>query len=91
MKTAQERENLRRAVLEVLSANTTQFGLGLDAITLRLTPFGFEKITAPEVEAAMLLLEKEGMIGPLDRRLSPGVRVWRITDEGRNFLAESLP
>ena len=48
MKSA-ERQVLRVAVLRVLEANSTKYGLSVDAITLRLWPMGFETVTAPEV------------------------------------------
>ena len=37
----------------------------------------------------MQLLLEENLIARLEQRLSPGVKVWRITDEGRSELAES--
>lgn len=87
---AQQRANLRVAVLTVLHTNQTRFGLGLDAITLHVSSLGFAKVTAPEVETAMFALEDEKMICRLPDRLTPGVHVWRITDEGRNYVAENL-
>ena len=85
-----EKANLRLAVLKVLDANQSKFGLNLDAITLRLTPFGFDRITQPEVEAVMQHLESEKMIARLPNALTPGVHLWRITDDGRSYLIENF-
>ena len=86
--TAAEKQALRVAVLKVLDANSTKYGLNVDAITLRLYPLGFPEITSAEVETVMGLLEKERLIARLPQKLAPGVSVFRITDEGRSVLAE---
>jgi hypothetical protein len=87
---AAERMNLRVGVLKVLQANQSRYGLGVDAITLHVSTLGFGRITAPEVEAAMIALEEGGMIARLSEPLRPGTAVFRITDEGRSYLAENF-
>jgi hypothetical protein len=85
-----EKQNLRIAILKVLDANQSKYGLNIDAITLRLTPFGFDMITAAEVETVMPLLEGEKLIARLSQPLTPGVAVWRITNDGRSYLVEKF-
>jgi len=87
---AEQNAALRRAVLEVLSANPARYGLRVGAIRPHLATFGFGRVAEAEVEGAMGLLEARGMIAALEDPLSPGVRAWRITDEGRSVLEEGL-
>lgn len=85
---AEQKGALRRAVLGVLSANPARYGLRVGAIRPHLGAFGFPKVAEAEVEGAMELLAEKGMIAALEDPLSPGVRAWRITDEGRSVLEE---
>lgn len=79
---------LRRATLQVLEANPARFGLRVSAIRTHLRAFGMHKVSEVELESSMGLLEEQGMIAAIADPLSPGVRAWRITDEGRSFLEE---
>lgn len=84
----QERENLRRAILQTLDANNTRFGLTLDAIGMRVSfEFGFRGVGKDNVEAELTYLEDKGLIAPVQKTLSPEIRCWRIAAAGRDFLA----
>ena len=79
---------LRRAALQVLEANPARYGLRVSVIRVHLRAFGLHKVSEVELESSMGLLEEQGMIAAIADPLSPGVRAWRITDEGRSFLEE---
>lgn len=88
MMSARETENLRRAILNVLDANKTRFGLGLDGVTLFVSNFGFQSIESKTVEPEIQYLAEKGLVGEIDKTVSPENRRWRITAAGRDFIAQ---
>ena len=85
--TSEQKEIFRLAILRVLDANRTRFGLSVPAITTHLAQFGFTPtrevvcdefdylITKNLVEEALKIVSKEN-------------RAWRLTDAGLRFLDE---
>lgn len=84
---AQQRENLRIALLTVLSSLSGRFGLNLSALTLHVSAFGFAQIKSDEVEAEIQYLTDKGLISEVAKTVSPENQAWRINASGRDFLA----
>lgn len=85
---ASKREILRRSILTVADANLSRYGLSAVAFKLHVSSLGLlpdvsvEQI-APELD---YLVEKE-LMTEVAKHLSPENRLWRITAQGRDFLA----
>jgi hypothetical protein len=73
------------AVLKVLDANNTQFGLTTPAIRLMVRQFGFNPSEAETINALEYLAGK-GFVGQTPKVLVRVNRAWKITDEGRQYL-----
>jgi hypothetical protein len=84
---AQQREYLRLALLRVLDANATRFGLGVTALASLVRVDGCQP-TDGEAELELAYLEDKGLIVRLDKPISPENPVWRISALGRDLLAE---
>ncbi len=84
--TTLQRELFRLALLRVLDANQTRFGLGAAALASLVCEFGFTP-GAAETEIELRYLHDKGLVTPLSKVLSPENRVWRITASGRDCLA----
>lgn len=85
---AGNRELLQRAILTVLDANHTRFGLPLDAVTLHVSSYGFAKVTRDEVETELDYLKEKGLVENPGKVLEPGNRCWVRTAAGRDWLSE---
>ena len=85
---AEQRELFRRALLEVLEANNTRFGLGSAALRHLIRPYGFERPEEKEVREEVGYLEDKGLVAEVLKGVSPENRAWRITAAGRDYLAE---
>lgn len=83
-----QRELLQLAVLRVLDANHTRFGLGVDAVTLHASALGFAKLTRDSTEIELEYLEGKGLVEPVQKTLEPGNRCWKRTAAGRDYLSE---
>ena len=75
------------AVLKVLEANNTRFGLEAAAVRLFVKQFGFEP-TAEEMLRALEYLAGKGLIEEMPKVLVKVNRAWKITDAGREYLDE---
>jgi hypothetical protein len=82
------RELLRRALLLVLDANGSPHGLGKQALALLIHQFG-ARANGDQVSAEMQYLEDKGLVTRVQKTISPENGLWRITAEGRDFLASS--
>jgi DNA-binding PadR family transcriptional regulator len=87
----QTRELLRLALLRVLEANSTRYGLGLEALRHLTTPFGFYLPEPELVEAEIRYFEDKGFATQIAKPISPENRAWRITAGGRDYLASLSP
>jgi hypothetical protein len=89
MNEAKRREVLQKAILRVLDANHTRFGLDLDAVTLWVSNEGFPRLKSDEVERELeYLAEKRICAGNGPKALEPANRVWKLTAAGRDFLSQ---
>ena len=86
MITSEQRELMRNAILGILDANGSKYGVGLGAIAIFLRPLGF-RVSADELRPEVQYLEDKGFVLPISKLVSPENRVWRITAEGRDYCA----
>lgn len=86
--TPEQRENLRRALLIVLDANGSKFGLGVKPLKVLVIQYGCEPAEA-EVASEMQYLEDKVFVTPVNKAISPENRCWRINARGRDWLAEN--
>ena len=83
----QQRELFRRALLEALDANGTRFGLGVSALRVHLGPFGFPGAATADIEAEITYLQDKALVTEVTKQVSPELRSWRLTAQGRDYLA----
>jgi hypothetical protein len=83
---AMQKEVFRRAVLSVLDANRTRFGLGVNAIALTLSAYGFAKTADDEVADALDYIAAKNLCEEVTKTISKENRAWRITSAGIAFL-----
>jgi hypothetical protein len=86
---SQTLELFRLALLRVLEANNTRFGLALGAVSLHMGAYGFKAPGTADIGAELLYLHDKGMVEPTTKALSPENKCWRITAAGRDYLAEN--
>ena len=86
---AERRELFRLALLRVLDANHTRFGLGLAALKHLAASFGFPNGQDSELERELQYLEDKAHVTEVLKGISPENRAWRITAAGRDYLAEA--
>jgi hypothetical protein len=75
------------AVLKVLDANNTQFGLAMPAIRLLVRQFAFNPSETETINALEYLAGK-GFVEETPKVLGKINRAWKITNEGRQYLDE---
>jgi hypothetical protein len=75
------------AVLKVLDANNTRFGLTTPALRLLVRQFGFNP-TEEETKDALEYLAGKRLVEEKPKALGKANRMWKITDEGRRYLDE---
>jgi DNA-binding PadR family transcriptional regulator len=83
----QNRELLRLALLRVLDANSTRYGLGLEALCHLASSFGFYLPEPELVDSELRYFEDKGLATQIVKQISPENRAWRITAAGRDLLA----
>jgi len=83
-----EQEQLRLAILRILDANPSLWGLDEDVLHQMVRSQGLFCLPR-HVRAELLYLRDRGLVEPADRPTSPSGRYWRITAAGRDFY-ESL-
>lgn len=81
-----QRELFRNALLRVLAANGTRFGLTPAALAAQVVRFGFRP-SAEEVAEEVAYLADKALVTEMRKVLSPENRAWRITADGRDHLA----
>jgi hypothetical protein len=75
------------ALLRVLDANNTPWGLQAPALSMFTREFGFSPSAAETVNRLEYLTGKE-MVHEVPKVLSKANRAWKITDAGRRHLDE---
>jgi len=83
----EQRELFRTAILRVLDANNTRWGLNETAISMHVFRFGFQP-DRPETQSELAYLRDKGLIAEVTKNVSPENRAWRITAAGRDHLAQ---
>lgn len=84
--TPEQREHLRRSILDVLDANGSRYGLSVKALQSLLLIYG-TRPTADTIHIELNYLRDKQMAEPVDKKISPEVSAWRITADGRDWLA----
>jgi hypothetical protein len=84
----EEREHLRLSLLRFLDANATAHGLSASLLLAFARNEGRPRLTPDEVAAELGYLADKGLAAPAPKPISPENRAWRITAQGRDFLAE---
>lgn len=85
----EQRELFRHALLTVLECDgSAVFGLGAPALAQLVKRHGFRPVVA-EVETELAYLQDKELVTTITKTLSPEVKAWRITADGRDFLAAS--
>lgn len=84
---AAQKEKFREALLQVADANLSRFGLGVSAFKLHVSNFGFEDVSAEDVEREVEWLTEKELLDEVPSKLSFGNRLWRLSETGRRILA----
>jgi hypothetical protein len=84
----EQREVLQVAILRVLDANHSRFGLSLDAVTLHVSGYGFPRITRDDVDVELEYLMGKQLVETANKTLEPANRAWKRTAAGRDYLSE---
>lgn len=79
----------RTAILRVLDANRTRFGVGLPAIGHMTVQFGFANPESDALADAVDYLALKGLVEEVMKEVNRSNRCWRITQKGIAFLDES--
>lgn len=89
----EQKELFRKALLQVLDANRTRFGLTVTAMGLHLGAFGFSVTNFPTIgefhgaiEEELGYLEGKGFVEEALKVISKENRAWRITRAGIAFI-----
>jgi len=85
---AEQRELFRLALLRVLDANHTRYGLGVAALCHLAGLFGFRAAPTDDVADDMEYLKGKGVVEEVFKRVSRENRAWRITQQGVAYLDE---
>jgi hypothetical protein len=86
---ADQKELFRIALLRVLDANRTRFGLALPALCLMVRQFGFAaQPNDPRALDEIDYLTRKGLLEEAAKPISAENRAWRITGAGIAFLDE---
>jgi hypothetical protein len=75
------------ALLRVLDANNTQWGLQASALGMFTREYGFSPTTTETVSRLEYLTGKD-MVQEVPKVLSKANRAWKITNAGRRYLDE---
>lgn len=75
------------ALLKVLDANNTLWGLQATALCMFTREYGFAP-SAPQAVQRLEYLTVKGMAQEVPKSLSKANRSWKITDAGRRYLDE---
>jgi len=85
---AQQTELLDKAILKVLDANRTRYGLTAVALGHLIPQFGFTGIDPEVIKDRLQYLTDKKLVEETSKLLGAANRVWRITDTGIQFIDE---
>jgi len=81
-------EQLRRSLLRFLSQNSTRWGLPTGYLRAVAAAEGRPELDARRTELELEYLVEKGLAAGVQKVVSPELRCWRITAEGRDYLSE---
>ena len=84
-----KRELYRAALLRVLDANETQWGLSAPVLAVHVAVFGFRGQGAELASTELRYLQDKGFVKTPSKAISPENQTWRITAAGRDWLAQN--
>jgi len=84
-----QRELYRIALLRVLDANETQWGLSPVVLAVHVGPYGFRGLGAELASTELRYLQDKGFVTAPSKAISPENETWRITAAGRDWLAQN--
>jgi hypothetical protein len=82
---AAQQELFDLAVLRVLDANRTHYGLTLAALAHLLAEFGFSSPPKDLVSERLEVLTRKGFVEEVSKLLGAANRAWRITEKGIGY------
>jgi hypothetical protein len=77
---------LRAAILRILDANKSRFGITADAVMTFMPSEGFAGVARSEVQAGLEWLKDRQFVTCPDNTLDPETAYFRITAAGRDQL-----
>jgi hypothetical protein len=87
--TSETRELFREALLRVLEDHASdRFGLGVRAIRVFMAEHGFKNPEQDQLNAELIYLRDKNFTAIVGKQISPENTSWRITADGRDFLAQ---
>lgn len=85
--TTAQRELYRIALLRVLEANETRWGLSAVVLAVHAGAVGFRGLGTELASAELRYLQNKGFVTASPKEISPENPTWRITASGRDWLA----
>lgn len=74
------------AILRVLDANRTRFGLGLDAVGHLIVQYGFQSPKQELLADRVDYLARKELVEEVAKTMNKANRAWRITEVGINHV-----
>jgi len=84
----EQRELFRTAILRVLEANPSRFGLTCRALAHLVAVYGFMSPDNAQIECETQYLADKGLVTDVAKEISPENKAWRITASWRDYLAK---
>lgn len=84
---SESRELFRLNLLQQLAA-IGPMGMKIPALKVGAVAGGFDTVTPTDIEAELLYLQDKHLVTETEKLISPENARWRITAEGRDFLAK---
>jgi len=78
---------IRLSLLRHLDANGTRYGLATGLLRCWIAAEGF-KVSDADLEKELAYLADKKLVEDVNKKISPELRAWRITADGRDELAK---
>ena len=85
-----QREQIRLSLLRCLDANPTRWGLANALLLQMIRSEGFSRLDEERLRAELQYLADRRLVERIPKHLSPENECWRITADGRDFVAGNL-
>lgn len=83
---AEQTELFDKAILKVLDANRTRYGLTRAAIGHLTAQFGFANPDGEDILDRLDYLVKKKLVEEVSKLIGNANRAWRITEDGMSFI-----